>query len=117
VGPLEIHRGQVLEGRMAAAWVVPAFEEVENGEARVRLGREALSIEQLALERREEALAEGVVVGVAHTAHRRPDTGVATPPAKGERGVLTAVVRMMNDLGRPALCEGHVQRGQDEVRP
>src|SRR6266446_4440410 len=101
---------------MPAPRIVPAFDEVENGEPRVGLRAEALSIEQLALERREEALAEGVVVGVAHTAHGRPDVGVTTPMAEGERGVLAAVVRVMDDVGRPALREGHVQRGQDELR-
>ncbi len=47
---------------MAAARVVPAFDEVEDAQARVGVCREAGPIEQLALERREEALAEGVVV-------------------------------------------------------
>src|SRR3989442_4848499 len=84
---LENYRGQVREGGMAAARVVPAFDEVEDGQARVGVSREAVPIEQLALEGREEALAEGVVVGVADASHRRPDAGVATPPAEGERGV------------------------------
>jgi len=39
---------------MSAPWVVPAFDEVEHGQARVGLRREALPIEQLALEGREE---------------------------------------------------------------
>jgi len=76
---------------MATPGIVPAFDEVEDGEARVGLGAEAFAIEQLALERREEALTHGVVVGVAHTAHRRADAGLATAPAEGERRVLAAV--------------------------
>jgi hypothetical protein len=36
-----------------------------------------LAIEQLTLEGREEALAHGVVVRVAHAAHRRPHAGLA----------------------------------------
>src|SRR5438094_851281 len=100
---------------MSTPRVVPAFDEVEDGAARVGLGAEAFAIEQLALERREEALAHGVVVGIAHTAHRRPDAGLATAPAEGERRVLAALIRVMNHLGRSALRDGHVERGQDEL--
>src|SRR5207302_1943673 len=84
--------------------IVPAFDEVEDGEARVGLRAEAVAIEQLALERREEALAHGVVVGIAHTAHRRPDAGLATAPTEGERRVLAALMRVMNHLGRAPSC-------------
>jgi hypothetical protein len=42
-----------------------------------------MAIQQLTLEGREEALAQGVVVGVADAAHRRPDTGITTPVAEG----------------------------------
>ncbi len=100
---------------MAAAWVVPAFDEVEKGEARVGPGAEAVAIEQFALEGREEALTHGVVVGVAHTAHRRPDAGVTTAPSKGERRVLTPLIGVMNHIGRAALRDRHVERGQDEL--
>src|SRR5437660_897176 len=99
---------------MAAAWVVPAFDEVEEGEARVGLGAEAFAIEQLALERREEALTHGVVVGVAHTTHRRPDAGLTAAPAESERRVLAALIRMMNHVGRAAPRDRHVECGQDE---
>src|SRR6266478_6348461 len=80
---------------MSTPRIVPAFDEVEDGEARVGLRAEAVAIEQLALERREEALAHGVVVGIAHTAHRRPDAGLATAPTEGERGVLAALIRVI----------------------
>lgn len=76
---------------MATPRIVPAFDEVENGKARVGLGAEAFAIEQLGLERREEALTHGVVVGVAHTAaYRWTDAGLATATAEGERRVLAA---------------------------
>src|SRR6266849_2468441 len=100
---------------MSTPRIVPAFDEVEDGEARVGLRVEGVAIEQLALERREEALAHGVVVGIAHTAHRRPDAGLATAPAEGERRVLAALIRVMNHRGRSALRDGHVERGQDEL--
>jgi hypothetical protein len=85
---------------MAAAWVVPAFDKVEESEARVGLGAEAFAIEQLALEGREEALTHGVVVGVAHTAHRRADAGVTTAPSEGERRVLGEFKRLSQHLIR-----------------
>src|SRR5438093_6254622 len=83
---------------MSTPRVVPAFDEVEDGAARVGLGAEAFAIEQLALERREEALAHGVVVGIAHTAHRRPDAGLATATAEGERRVLGEFNRSSQQL-------------------
>src|SRR5438034_7958112 len=90
---------------MAAAWVVPAFDEVKHGEARVGLGAEAVAIEQLALERREEALTHGVIIGVAHTAHRGPDTGRVTAPPEGQRRVL----RKFNWSSQHWLCEPIVE--------
>lgn len=86
--PLVNHGREVLERGMATPGIVPAFDEVEGGEARVGLGAEAFASEQLTLERREEALTHGVVVGVTLTAHRWADTGLATAPAEGERRVL-----------------------------
>src|SRR5260370_10977740 len=100
---------------MAAPRIVPAFDEVEDGEAGVRLIAEALPIEQLALEGCEEALTEGVVVGVAHAAHRGPDAGLLTPDAEGDRRVLAALVRVMNDVGGPTVPHGHVPGPQDEL--
>jgi len=99
---------------MPAARVVPALDEVEDGDAGRGLRREALAIEQLALERREEAFAEGVVVGIAHRPHRGPAAGRATAEPEGNRGVLAALVRVMDDVGRPALLDGQVQSRQDE---
>jgi hypothetical protein len=58
-------------GHCAIAGSVPALDGVEDSEARLGRGREALPIEHLALEgREEEALAERVVVDIAHRAHR-----------------------------------------------
>ena len=73
---------------MSTSWVVPAFDEVEDGEPRLDLRPEALAIEELALERCEEALAERVVVGIADAAHRRPDAGLGTALAERDRRVL-----------------------------
>ena len=68
--------------------VVPALDEVEDGHPGLGLGGEAAPVQQLALEGGEETLTEGVVVGVAHAPHGRPDTRLAAAEAKGDRGVL-----------------------------
>ena len=73
---------------MATMRVVPPLDELEDGEASLDLSREASAVEEFALEGGEEALAEGVVIGVAHGSHRRPDAGLAAPLPEGERRVL-----------------------------
>jgi len=83
---------------MSAPRVVPASDEVEHGEACLGRCREPLPVEQLALERGEEALTQGVVVGVAHAAHRRPDAGLATPATEGKRRVLGGFMRSSQHL-------------------
>ena len=95
--------------------VLCSFLEVEDGAARLGRCREPLPIEQLALKRREEALAERVVVGIAHRAHRGPDAGLATAEPEGDRRVLATLVRVMDDVGGLTLLDGHVQGGQDEL--
>src|SRR5438128_2661894 len=107
----------MLERGMTASGIVPAFDEVDDSEGRVGLRAEVLPIEQLALEGPEEALAQRVVVRVADRTHGRPDAGLATPLAEGHRGVLAALIRVMNDVRRPTLRDGHLQRGQDELSP
>jgi len=49
---------------------------VKDGQARFDLRAEAMPIEELALERREEALTQRVVVRVADAAHGGPDSGL-----------------------------------------
>ena len=56
---------QVSQGRVAPAGVVPAFNEAEDGHAGLCFGLECPSVQQLAFKGGEEALAQGVVVGVA----------------------------------------------------
>src|SRR2546422_9403998 len=102
---------------MAAARVVPALDEVEDAEAGRGRRWEALPIEQLALEGCEEALAEGVVVGVTHAAHRGPDPGLATPEPEGDRGVLAALVGVMDDVGGTGVRPRPGQRPPGELGP
>src|SRR5947209_422880 len=57
------HRRLVVQAGMPTVRVVPALDEVEDGHPRLGLAREATAVQQLALERGEEALTEGIVVG------------------------------------------------------
>jgi hypothetical protein len=55
-------------------------------------------------------LAEGIIVGVTDRAHRGPDACLLAPQAERDRGVLTAVVGMMDDAGRRLpLATRHVE--------
>src|SRR5438105_14310143 len=107
----------MLERGMTASGIVPAFDEVEDREARVGLRAEVLPIEQLALEGREEALAQRVVVRVADRTHGRPGAGLATPLADGHPGVLAALIRVINHVARPTLAGRRHQRGQADASP
>src|SRR5262245_25231260 len=102
---------------MTAVRIVPTLDEVEDGHPRFGLAGEPAAVQQLALEGREEALAEGVVVGVAHGAHRGADSGLMTAEAEGDRRVLAAVIGMVHDVGGPALSDRHVERIEYEDGP
>ncbi len=94
--------------------VIPPFDEVEDRHARLGPGFETTPVEQFAFERGEKTLAQGVVETVAHRAHRRPHAGLVAALAEGRRGVLAAVVGVMNHPRRPALSERHVQCRQHQ---
>src|SRR5271167_2095714 len=100
---------------MAAMGVVPALDEIEDRHAGLDLGLELAAVKQLALEGGEEALAHGVVETVTHRAHRGSHTGLLAAFAEGERGVLTALVGMMDAPGRTALSERHVERLEHQL--
>src|SRR4030095_6036338 len=114
---LELDRRHVIERRMATHRVIPALDEVEHRHAGLRRRPKRHAIEQLALERREETLAQGIVIAIADRSHRGPDARLATPAAKLDRRVLAALVRMMNDRPGPALRDRHLQRGEHQTGP
>jgi len=68
--------------------VVPPLEILEDDEPRFGLRLEATAVEELAFERRKEALAEGIVVRVADGSHRRANTHLLAAPAERDRRVL-----------------------------
>jgi hypothetical protein len=61
MAPLELGRRDAAESRVTANRVVPAFDELEGHHARLGLCRKAPAREQLALQRREEALVHGLI--------------------------------------------------------
>jgi len=95
--------------------VVPAFDVGEDGHPGLRLALEPALIEQFALERGEEALAQRIVVSVAHRAHGRAHAGLPAALAECVGRVLAALIGMMDDVRRPALCDGHVEGVQHQA--
>src|SRR6185436_18386242 len=66
---LELGGRFVADGRMQSATIVEDFDVLENGGAQVEPCRPALTAAELGLERREEALGDGVVPAVSLAAH------------------------------------------------
>ena len=75
---------------MLTRGIVEAFDEGKDGHARLGVGSEAAAIDQFALERREEALAHGIVIGIANRAGRRPHAGFPAAIAESNGRVLRA---------------------------
>src|ERR1700694_1518915 len=99
VTPLVVDRRQIDEGGVAAMRVIPPLDELEDGHAGLGLGFEAAAVEQLAFEHGEKTLAHGVVETVADRTHRGPHPGLVAAFAESQRGVLAALVGMVNHGG------------------
>src|SRR5229473_954222 len=78
----------IVERRVAAMGVVPAFDELEDCHAGLALGFEAAAVEQFTFERGKEALAHRVIEAIADGARRGSHAGLAAALAEGERSVL-----------------------------
>src|SRR5690606_37875011 len=86
--PLVVDRRTVAKARVPTMRVVPALDPLEGRHPGFRLALEPPTVQQLTLQRREEALGHRVVVGVAYRAHRRHDAGLLAALAEGVAGVL-----------------------------
>src|ERR1700757_283231 len=95
---------------MTAVRVIPALDEIEHRHACLGLSLETVALEQLAFERGEKALAHRIIEAIAHRAHRGPHPGLLAASAEGQRGILAALIRMMNHAARTPLSERHVER-------
>src|ERR1017187_1335945 len=95
---------------MPTARIVEAFEELEDGIACLGLRFEPAASQQLAFQRGKETLGHRIVVGVAHTTHRRPYTRFAAAVAELNGRVLRALIRVMDDTSRATHRQCHAQR-------
>ena len=84
--------------------VIPTFDPFEHSHLRFRLTFEPTAVQQFALERGKEALGHGVVVGIAHRAHRGHHAGFAASLAEGVARVLATAIGMMDDRLRAAAA-------------
>ena len=78
-GGLEVYGAEVAEGGVAAGRAVERFDPVEHGSGEPGAGWPLVSVEQLTLQRCEEAFGDGVVEGVADGAQRAEQPGVTEP--------------------------------------
>ena len=108
--------GVVADRAVSAAEVVPTLDEGEQLTSSLLVRLEARAGQQFAFERGEEALAHGIVEAIPHCAHRRAPPRFATAPAEGKRGVLTPLIRVVNDAPGATLYECHVERTQHQLR-
>ena len=101
---------------MAAVRVVPGFDVFEDRLAELLTSGPGSRVEELSLERCEEAFAEGVVIGGADAAHAAEQAGLAEAVPKCPGRVLRATVGVqdcLTGLGSAApACD--LQRVDDE---
>ena len=103
------------QGGVPPGGIVKAFDEAEAGHACLDLRDEPAPFQQFAFEGGKEALAQGVVIGIADGSHGRPDAGLPAALAEGQGRILRPLVRVVNDAARPTLADGHVERIKDEL--
>lgn len=106
-----LHGGFVGHGRSVAQcgmqpdWVVPIFDEAEAGHFGFGLGCKAASYQQLAFQGREEALAHGIVAGVANQPSAGPSTGLwPAEPSRQLRPSTAERLPLCNACRMPATC-------------
>jgi hypothetical protein len=99
---------------VAAAGIVTAFDELEDGHPCLSFRREGPAVQEFGFERREEALAHRVVIGIADRSHRGANTCLLAPQTEGDRCVLRSLVRVMDDIPRLSLRDRHVEGLKDK---
>jgi hypothetical protein len=95
--------------------IVPAFDELKNDRTGFSRGVKGCAVQQLALQRGEEAFTQGIVKTIANRAHRGADASFPAAAAKGQGGVLATVIGVMDDLLGMTLLNSHVQGLQDQL--
>ena len=97
--------------------VVEALDKVEDGATGLSRCWEAVAVQQLTLQRGKEAHTQGIVIAVPYGTHRGSNARSMTTLAKGNRSVLTPLVRMMDDAIGTSLPESHLQCIEHELGP
>ena len=98
-------------------WVVEALDKIEEGATGLSRCWEAVAVQQLTLQRGKEALTHGIVIAISYGSYGRGDASSATTLAKGKRGVLSALVRMMDHALWTSLPQSHLQRIEHQLSP
>src|SRR5579859_4811263 len=103
---------------MPSLTVVEDLDVLKERRAGLELRAEWLTSEQFALQGSKEALGPRVVVAITHRAHRAADADGLTALAEEQRGVLTAVIGVVDDaLARSPVPDRHLQRAHDQFAP
>src|SRR5215212_721413 len=111
VTELEVGRGEVAEGGMAALAVVEGLDVLEDGRLCLLPGGPGLTVEQLGLEGGEEALGDGVVPTGAGATDALAQVVGSQPVGVGTGQVLGAPIRVVDQAGsRTPRGESHGQR-------
>src|SRR3989339_658424 len=100
VGPLVGDGRMVPQGRVPPAGIIPPLDPVEQLPSRLLRGVKATALYQLRFERGEERLRHGVVEGVSDRAHGAGDPQQLAAVGEGLRGILAALIGMVDDAGR-----------------
>ena len=108
------YRRMVGDGRMPAMRIIPPFNVGEDSQACFLMCMERPAIDQLTFKGGEEALAQGVVIAVASRAHRGTYACFTATLTKCYRGILRALVRVVDHVFGTALVKCHVQSLQDQ---
>src|SRR2546422_416104 len=87
---------------MSSPPIVEGLEVIEELTARRGPRGPGRVVDELDLQRGEEALGDGVVPAVAPPAHAADDPVLRQPPLVVAAGVLTAAIRMMQQAPRGA---------------
>jgi hypothetical protein len=106
---LESDWTEVTIGRMASLWIVPAFDVFGNCSSRLGPRSPAPFRLEFNLERREEALGNGIVPAVTLSAHAWCDSQMPEPIAILWTGVLTASIAMHDQSIVGTIAQRHFQ--------
>ncbi len=117
MGPLELVRAEVAQGRVESVAIVVGLDVVKHVGLGLRTGVETLTVNGLNLEAVVPALHGRVVVAVALGAHAGDQAVRVEQGAVFARAVLAAAVRVHDHAARPVPAEqGHAQRIADQHR-